>query len=230
MGLCSSGSSTSATDAHNTPVDGEERQRAVDGSHPTGAGVSVRREKSLLMALLVPAHATSQANPRLPRQPCRSHRSCCVKHHKRNTRLLNSVPNLNVLIQRHAYCRTFIFHPGCAPARSRWQSNVRHAAAVVTTAFTTGFSVAEISAAVHGSASPQASLPDVCVVCSHLANNGVPALWQTASSMVAGPTYWIQSSRTKAKTVKAYHSPFLSSEELDQVVETTVTRSDRRFI
>lgn len=81
----------------------------------------------------------------------------------------------------------FIFDPGCAPARSCWQSNVRHAAAAVITAFTTGFSVAEVSAAVHGSASPQASLSGILVVRSHSASNGVPALWQTASSMVAGP-------------------------------------------
>lgn len=100
----------------------------------------------------------------------------------------------------------------------------------MTTAFTTGFSVAEVSAAVHGSASPQASLPDVRVVCSHLAINGVPALWQTASAMVAGPTYWIQSRSTKATTIETYHSLCLSSEELDQVVEITVTRSDRRDI
>lgn len=82
--LRSSGLSASATDAHNAPVHDEERRRAVDGGHPTGAGASARREKSLPIALLVPAHATSQANRRLPRQPCCSHRSC-VKHHKRNT-------------------------------------------------------------------------------------------------------------------------------------------------
>ena len=96
-------------------VDGEERRRAVEGGHPTGAGVFAWRERSLLMALLVPAHATSQANPRLPRQPCRSHRSCCVKHHKRDARILNCIPDLNLRIQNNMHILAHLFSIPAAP-------------------------------------------------------------------------------------------------------------------
>jgi len=67
------------------------------------------------MALLVPAHA-SQANPRLPRQPCRSHRSCCVKHHKCNVRLLNCTPDLNIRIQNDMH---LVAHSFSIPAAAQ---------------------------------------------------------------------------------------------------------------
>lgn len=50
-----SGSLANATDMHNAAADGEDRRRAGESAHPTGAGVSAWREKDLLMALLVPA-------------------------------------------------------------------------------------------------------------------------------------------------------------------------------
>jgi hypothetical protein len=96
-------------------VDGEERRRAVEGGHPTGAGVFAWRERSLLMALLVPAHATSKANPRLPRQPCCSHRSCCVKHHQRDARLLNCFLDLNLRIQNYMHILAHSFSIPAAP-------------------------------------------------------------------------------------------------------------------
>jgi hypothetical protein len=54
--LGSSGLSASETNAYDAPVHGEERRRAANGGHPTGAGASARREKSLQIALLVPAY------------------------------------------------------------------------------------------------------------------------------------------------------------------------------
>ena len=75
VGLTGSGSSAKVNDMHNAAVDGEERRRALHDVHPTGAGVSAQRDKSLLMVLLVPAYGTSRANPRLPRRPWPDHHS-----------------------------------------------------------------------------------------------------------------------------------------------------------